>query len=107
MRKTLCLLGGTLLLAGTAIAQDDGYDAQDAYGTEDAYQPEASETSAMTAGDTFAVIDTDADGSVTEDEFVSYAGDGSETQFASMAGDDGALSVDELESFMQQAPTTE
>jgi hypothetical protein len=85
-------------IAGLAFLTGGAFAAQDAM-SDDTYtsgQPEA----AMTVEDTFTVIDTDADGVVTETEFVAYAGEGSETQFAQVAGDDGLLTVEELEIFM-------
>ncbi|MEM9740884.1 MAG: hypothetical protein AAF829_13575 [Pseudomonadota bacterium] len=56
--------------------------------------------------DTFTMMDTDGDGSVTATEFTTYAtskGEESgeaELQFAVMAGDDGVLTIGELEAVM-------
>ena len=89
------IIPAALALGGTALAQD--YEAQD-YDTQDysTGQPEAE----MSVGDAFAAMDADLDGSVTRDEFVAYAGEGSETQFDAAAGDDGLLTEDELSAFV-------
>lgn len=58
---------------------------------------------ADTVGETFAAMDVNADGGVTEAEFVAYAtarGDSVEdasTKFAEIAGDDGFLVLEEME----------
>lgn len=88
MRK-LMITGALLALGGTpalALAQDD-------FGSG---QPEAE----LSVADAFAAMDADFDGSVTRDEFIAYAGDGSETQFDAAAGDDGVLTEDELSAFV-------
>lgn len=60
--------------------------------------------SAETVAEKFAAMDTDASGLVSVAEFVTYAtSDGQHTateaqaKFAELAGDDGALSLEELE----------
>ena len=110
MRKTLMIAGGALVLTGAAIAQDE-YGVQDGAATTDGYaaegyQPEAS-AGAMSADDTFNAIDVDADGTITADEFTGYAGEGTSTQFDAMAGEDGALTMDELKSFMETSQAAE
>ncbi|MEL6663810.1 MAG: hypothetical protein AAFR33_12490 [Pseudomonadota bacterium] len=56
--------------------------------------------------DKFTSMDIDGDGAVTSAEYVSYAavegGDAAEAelQFAVMAGDDGVLTIEELEAVM-------
>ncbi|MEM1151375.1 MAG: hypothetical protein AAGI03_12590 [Pseudomonadota bacterium] len=58
------------------------------------------------AADKFTAMDTDGDGAVTSSEFTTYAtAHGSdaaeaELQFAVMAGDDGILTIEELEAVM-------
>ena len=92
--QTLLATAATLALVGTALAQDD------------AYQPEAP-AAPVTVEETFTKMDTDASGGVDQAEFTAYAGEGSETQFAAIAGDDGTITLDELSAYMEElsAPT--
>jgi Ca2+-binding EF-hand superfamily protein len=58
------------------------------------------------AADKFTAMDADGDGAVTSAEFTSYASASghdaadAELQFAVMAGDDGVLTIEELEAVM-------
>jgi len=73
----------TLMLAGAAFADGPG-----------------------SAADKFTAMDGDGDGAVTASEFTSYASASghdaadAELQFAVMAGDDGVLTIEELEAVM-------
>lgn len=88
----MMIAGAVLALGGaSALAQDD-------YQSYETGQPEAG--AEMSVDDAFAAMDTDADGSVTQEEFTAYAGEGSETQFSTAAGDDGVLTKDELSAFV-------
>ena len=82
-----------LTLTGAAFAQDDVY--QPEAGT---YSPEPE--APVTVEDTFTKMDTDASGGVDQAEFTAFAGEGSETQFAQIAGEDGTITLDELKTYM-------
>ena len=84
--QTLLATAATLALVGAALAQEDGY------------QPEAP----ATVEETFTRMDTDASGGVDQAEFTAYAGEGSETQFAAIAGEDGTITLDELTTYMDE-----
>ena len=89
MRK-LMITGAVLALGGNAAIAQDDYEMG---------QPEAP-AAEMSVSDAFAAMDADLDGTVTKDEFTTYAGEGSETQFEAAAGDDGVLTEDELSAFV-------
>lgn len=64
----------------------------------------ASEGAPLTTAEKFAVIDADADGLVSEDEFVAYATDAHDAsledagaKFEQISGDDGVISLEEFE----------
>ena len=78
----MILLGAALFLSGPA-AQD------------------TTESAPVTVEETFSKMDTDASGGVDEVEFVAFAGEGSETQFTAIAGEDGTITLDELTSYME------
>lgn len=92
MRTTALTLAATAVLCGAALAQDT------------AYQPEAPEAAPLPTSveDSFRLMDLDASGTVDEAEFVTYAGEGSEGQFAEAAGEDGLLTQEELEAYVTQ-----
>lgn len=90
MRTLIVPAALALCLGAPAMAQDD-------YA---AGQPEAPPAGELSVTDAFSAMDADLDGSVTREEFVSYAGDGSEGQFDAAAGDDGLLTEDELAAFL-------
>ena len=90
--QTLLSAAATLALVGAALAQDD------------AYQPEGA--APLTVADTFAKMDTDASGGVDRAEFAAFAGEGSETQFAVIAGEDGTITLDELSAYMGELTAT-
>ena len=58
---------------------------------------------------TFAAMDADVSGTVTEAAFIAVMGAGSEAQFAEVAGDDAELTLEELETYMAslEAPEPE
>ncbi len=75
LKATLSSLAISGLLAATAVAQTD-------------------------AATIFAAIDTNADGFVTEMEFLAYNGEDSKDEFPKIAGDDGAITLDEMKAYM-------
>ena len=94
--QTIILGAAALFLVGPA-AQAGPQDTYD-QGTYD----DASQTAPMTVEETFTKMDTDASGGVDEVEFVAFAGEGSETQFSAIAGDDGTITLDELSAYMAE-----
>jgi len=48
------------------------------------------------AEDHFKAVDADADGAITEAELLAFVTAKAKTEFASMAGDDGVVSLDEM-----------
>ena len=91
MRK-LMITGAVLALGGTALAQDMADPAQ-------ASDPAQAETE-ISVADTFAAMDSDLDGQVTQDEFTAFAGEGTEPQFEAVAGEDGLMTEEELYAFV-------
>lgn len=88
--QTLLSAAALLTLVSAAAAQDEPY------------APEAPSPAPTTVEDTFTKMDTDASGGVDQVEFVAFAGEGSETQFDLIAGDDDTITLDELASYMDE-----
>jgi len=92
-KKLVSLLAGAMMAGGAMVANAD------------------------TVSDKFAAMDTNADGGVTLAEFVTYAtSDGKHTaeeagtKFAEISGDDGLLTLEELEAAYaekEETPTHE